>query len=75
MTLRKTRDEALMKADKNDAALIGALSGLAQRMENLALRLAERGFQAPRELSSLHLTYLGSPLREGAPTIDNCQPL
>jgi cell division protein ZapA len=42
MTLRKTRDEALMKADKNDAALIGALSGLAQRMENLALRLAEK---------------------------------
>ena len=35
-TLRKTRDDALMKADKNDAALTGALSTLAERMENLA---------------------------------------
>jgi cell division protein ZapA len=34
-TLRKTRDEALLKADKNDAALTGALSALAQRMEDL----------------------------------------
>ncbi|MEX0405786.1 cell division protein ZapA [Aquibium sp. LZ166] len=41
--LRKTRDEALVKADKNDAALIGALSGLAERMEGLTSRLAERG--------------------------------
>lgn len=38
-TLRKTRDEALTKADKNDAALTGALSGLAERMEMLATRL------------------------------------
>lgn len=37
-TLRKTRDDALIKADKNDAALTGALAGLAQRMENLAAR-------------------------------------
>jgi cell division protein ZapA len=39
-TLRKTRDEALSKADKNDAALTGALSSLAERMENLAGKLA-----------------------------------
>lgn len=41
-TLRKTRDEALIKADKNDAALTGALTGLAQRMETLAESLAVR---------------------------------
>lgn len=41
-TLRKTRDEALTKADKNDAALTGALSGLAQRMEALAEKLAPK---------------------------------
>lgn len=41
-TLRKTRDEALIKADKNDAALTGALSGLAVRMESLAERMAVR---------------------------------
>jgi cell division protein ZapA len=39
-TLRKTRDEALMKADRNEAQLVGALSGLAQRMEALAARVA-----------------------------------
>ncbi|MGN6768247.1 MAG: cell division protein ZapA [Rhizobiaceae bacterium] len=38
-TLRKTRDEALTKADKNDAALTGALTGLTERMEALAGRL------------------------------------
>lgn len=42
-TLRKTRDDALVKADKNDAALTGALSGLAERMEALAERLAQKG--------------------------------
>ena len=42
-TLRKTRDDALVKADKNDAALTGALSGLAERMEALAARLAVKG--------------------------------
>jgi cell division protein ZapA len=42
VTLRKTRDEALTKADKNDAALTGALSGLAERMEHLAARLTVR---------------------------------
>ena len=42
-TLRKTRDEALVKADKNDATLTGALSMLAARLEGLAARLAPRG--------------------------------
>lgn len=41
-TLRKTRDEALVKADKNDTALTGALTGLAVRMESLAEKLAVR---------------------------------
>ena len=41
-TLRKTRDDALTKADKNDSALTGALSGLAVRMEALAEKLAVR---------------------------------
>ena len=40
VTLRKTRDDALVKADKNDAALTGALSGLAERMERLAQKLS-----------------------------------
>ena len=38
-TLRKTRDDALVKADKNDTALTGALSSLAERMEGLASKL------------------------------------
>jgi cell division protein ZapA len=38
-TLRKTRDDALVKADKNDAVLTGALATLAERMEGLASRL------------------------------------
>ena len=42
-TLRKTRDDALIKADKNDAALTGSLSGLAERMESLAERLTAKG--------------------------------
>ena len=42
LTLRKTRDEALTKADKNDQALTGALSSLAQRMEDLAASLTPR---------------------------------
>ena len=42
-TLRKTRDDALMKADKNDAALTGALASLAERMEGLAESLAVKG--------------------------------
>lgn len=39
-TLRKTRDDALVKADKNDAALVGALAHLAERMEALAGKLS-----------------------------------
>lgn len=35
-TLRKTRDDALTKADKNDAALTGTLVELAERLEALA---------------------------------------
>ncbi len=42
-TLRKTRDDALVKADKNDAALTGALSQLAERMETLAGRISVKG--------------------------------
>ena len=42
-TLRKTRDDALLKADKNDAALTGALASLAERMEGLATRLKADG--------------------------------
>lgn len=41
-TLRKTRDEALAKANKNDAALTGALGSLADRMETLAVTLSAR---------------------------------
>jgi cell division protein ZapA len=39
-TLRKTRDDALTKADKNDSVLTNALGALAQRMEDLATTLA-----------------------------------
>jgi cell division protein ZapA len=42
-TLRKTRDDALVKADKNDATLVGALSHLAERMEALAGKLNPKG--------------------------------
>ncbi|QDZ00023.1 cell division protein ZapA [Nitratireductor mangrovi] len=38
-TLRKTRDDALVKADKNDAALIGTLAEVADRIEALTTRL------------------------------------
>lgn len=38
-TLRKTRDEALSKADKNDAVLTGALSEIAGRMERVASKM------------------------------------
>lgn len=41
-TLRKTRDDALSKADKNDAAITGVLSSLAGRIEQVAGRLAEK---------------------------------
>ena len=38
-TLRKTRDDALTKADKNDSVLTNALGALAQRMEDLTSTL------------------------------------
>ena len=41
-TLRKTRDEALQKADRNEAAITGALGALAQRMEDIAERLTAK---------------------------------
>ena len=41
-TLRKTRDDALTKADKNDAALTGALADFAERLEVVASRLSGR---------------------------------
>jgi cell division protein ZapA len=41
-TLRKTRDEALSKADKNDSAITGALSEIAARMEKVAARLTPK---------------------------------
>ena len=44
--MRKTRDDALTKADKNDAALTGALANLAERMEGLAAKLNADGTPA-----------------------------
>ena len=41
-TLRKTRDEALAKADKNDAALTGALSEMAARLEGIGEKMAAK---------------------------------
>ncbi len=41
-TLRKTRDEALAKADKNDAALTGALSEMAARLEGIGAKMAAK---------------------------------
>lgn len=42
-SLRKTRDDALIKADKNDAALTGTLSEVAGRLETIAEKLAAKG--------------------------------
>ena len=39
-TLRKTRDDALLKADKTDATVTGALGQLSERIEAVASRLA-----------------------------------
>lgn len=39
-TLRKTRDEALLQADRIDAALTGQLSELAGRIEAVAAKLS-----------------------------------
>ncbi|ANG96571.1 MULTISPECIES: cell division protein ZapA [Brucella] len=41
-TLRRSRDEALTSADQNDAALTGVLSDLAERIEQIAKRIAPR---------------------------------
>ncbi len=41
-TLRKTRDEALAKADKTDAALTGALSEMAARLEGIGAKMAAK---------------------------------
>lgn len=41
-TLRKTRDDALVKADKNDASLTSALTMIAGRLEAVAARLGGR---------------------------------
>ena len=39
-TLRKTRDDALLNADKNDTEVSTALVDLAQRIESVATKLA-----------------------------------
>ncbi|AAL51494.1 MULTISPECIES: cell division protein ZapA [Brucella] len=41
-TLRRSRDEALSRADSNDAALTGMLSDVASRIEQVASRIAPR---------------------------------
>ncbi|GGA95802.1 cell division protein ZapA [Brucella endophytica] len=41
-TLRRSRDEALNRADNNEAVLAGALSDVASRIEALAARLAPK---------------------------------
>ncbi|MEJ5020322.1 cell division protein ZapA [Ochrobactrum pecoris] len=41
-TLRRARDEALGRADSNDAALTGMLSDVASRIEQVASRIAPR---------------------------------
>ncbi|MFK4820096.1 cell division protein ZapA [Ochrobactrum quorumnocens] len=41
-TLRRSRDEALTSADKNDAAITDMLSDVAARLEQVASRIAPR---------------------------------
>lgn len=41
-TLRRSHDEALTSADKNDAAITGMLSDVAARLEQVASRIAPR---------------------------------
>lgn len=48
-TLRKTRDDALLKADKNDAAITGVLAGLADRIEQVTTRLSDRDPDHPQD--------------------------
>jgi cell division protein ZapA len=40
-TLRKTRDDALAKADKSDASLTATLQAIAERIEGVATKLAD----------------------------------
>ncbi len=40
-TLRKTRDDALAKADKTDAGLSATVAGIAERLEGMAAKLAK----------------------------------
>ncbi|MRG54972.1 cell division protein ZapA [Phyllobacterium sp. YR620] len=40
--LRKSRDEALMRADKNDAAITGVLSEVTNRIETLTTKLSPK---------------------------------
>ena len=40
--LRKSRDEALQRADKNDTAITGVLSEVTTRIENLAAKIAPK---------------------------------
>lgn len=47
-TLRKTRDDALTKADKNDAALTGVLLQLTEKIEGLAGRVAAHEPEPPQ---------------------------
>ena len=47
-TLRKTRDDALIKADKNDAALTGVLLQLTEKIESLAARVAAHEVEPPQ---------------------------
>lgn len=41
-TLRKTRDEALLRADKHDVTVTNVLSQVAERIEGLATRLTAK---------------------------------
>ena len=41
-TLRKTRDEALQQAGKNEATIAGTLTAVADRIESLASRLTAK---------------------------------
>ena len=41
-TLRKTRDEALQQAGKNEATIAGTLTAVADRIESLAARLTAK---------------------------------
>ena len=65
LTLRKTRDDALTKADKNDSVLTNALGALAQRMEDLTSTLAVQGLGARSRRAHGRLKCSGVPSAEG----------